>query len=96
MTKEVGAFLRCEVIEEFAYRIPKGVDAALGGLRSNVLSFENMSSMGFKSGLLGRQKHQGRAGSLDCGLDRFAFVAAEIIEDDDVPWPESRTRTLTT
>jgi len=51
MTQEVGAFLRCEVIEEFAYTIPKGVDGALGALRSNVLSFENMSSMGFKSGL---------------------------------------------
>ncbi|MGO9849948.1 MAG: hypothetical protein ACLPKT_26125, partial [Methylocella sp.] len=36
MTKEVGAFLRCEVIEEFAYTIPKGVDGALPFSSSNI------------------------------------------------------------
>jgi hypothetical protein len=37
MTKEVGAFLWCEVIEEFAYPIPKGVDGALGGFAKQCL-----------------------------------------------------------
>jgi len=33
VTEEVGAFLRCKVIEEFAYTIPEGIDGALGGFR---------------------------------------------------------------
>ena len=33
MTEEVGTFLRCKVIEEFAYTIPEGIDGALGGFR---------------------------------------------------------------
>jgi len=37
MTKEVGAFLRCEVIEEFAYTIPEGIDGALGGFAKQCL-----------------------------------------------------------
>jgi hypothetical protein len=37
MTKEVGAFLRCKVIEEFAYPIPKGVDGALVGFAKSCL-----------------------------------------------------------
>jgi hypothetical protein len=37
MTKEVGAFLRCKVIEEFAYPIPKGVDGAHGGFAKSCL-----------------------------------------------------------
>jgi hypothetical protein len=37
MTEEVGAFLRYEVIKEFADTVPEGVDGALGGFAKQSL-----------------------------------------------------------
>jgi hypothetical protein len=56
--------------------------------RRRCLSFAKTCSMGLRSGLLGWQEDEAGAGGPDRGADRLAFVAAQIVENDDVPWLE--------
>ena len=53
-------------------------------LRSRVLSLAKTCSMGFKSGLVGRQEQELGACVAHSFARGGAFVAAEIIHDDDV------------
>jgi hypothetical protein len=43
---------------------------------------------GVEIGAVGRQEDEAGAGGPDRGADRLAFVAAQIVENDNVPWLE--------
>lgn len=45
-------------------------------------------------GTVGREKPQARPDAFDGGLDRRLFVHREIVEDDDIAWPERRHQRL--
>ncbi len=45
-------------------------------------------------GAVGRQEQQPRASGPDRGPDSGLFVAGQIVQDDDVTWPQRRTELL--
>ena len=58
-------------------------------LRSRVLSLAKTISIGFRSGTVGRQEQQVRAGISDGPAHGNALVAAQVVHHDDVARPQS-------
>ncbi len=92
MTEEVGTFLRCKVIEEFAYTIPEGIDGALGGFRKRqIKAIAALSPRSSRNRALDRWVprvadlieaglNEGTAGFARRGLWKFYFYArAEVV-----------------
>jgi hypothetical protein len=80
----VGAFLRCEAIEQ-------GADALPGCFYSSLRSFSEQRFQlgehlldGIEIGTIRRQEEKVRADSADGPAHGVALVAAEIVHDDDV------------
>jgi hypothetical protein len=80
--------LRSEAREQSADSSPSGVDGPLGGFAEQGLELGEDLLDRIEIGTVGRQEEELGAGSPDGSSDGFTLVTAEIVEDDDVAWPE--------
>jgi hypothetical protein len=86
--EEVGAFLRAEGAQDFADGRANGFDGSCAGFSQVVFEFgEQLLDRVQVRGVF-RQKDEMGAGLADRGPYRFAFVAAEIVHDDDISEPQ--------
>ena len=86
--------MRGEAVEEVADALPGGFDGSLGGLAQQGLELGEDLLDGIEVGTVGRQEEQLGAGGADGAAHGLAFVAAEIVHDDDVAGLERRDENL--
>jgi hypothetical protein len=80
----VGAFLGREAVEECADALPGSLYGTFGGLSQEGLELGEDLLDGIEVGRIRRQEEELCAGGGESGADGLAFVAAEIVHDDDV------------
>ena len=80
--------------EESADALPRCFDGAFRGLAQQRLEFREHLLDRVEIGRVGRQEQQVRARRPDRCPHRLAFVAAEIVEHDDITGPERRHQDL--
>ena len=90
----VGAFGRCEALKERADALPSGVNGALGGFAQHRFELGEDLLDWVEIGTVGRQEEQLGAGGADGSTPGFAFVTAEIVNNDDVAGIECRHEQL--
>jgi len=84
VSEVVGAFLRCEGGEEPTDRCGEVLGGACGGFAQEVFELGKDLLDRVEVGRVFRQEQQFGAGRADEPAHGFAFVAAEIVHDDDV------------
>ena len=90
----VGAFLRCEFVEERTDPSPCGLDGPFAGFFEQGFKFGEDLFDGVQVWRIGRQEEQVCADRADGRSNGLALVAAQIIDDDNVAWFEGRDEKL--
>lgn len=84
MSDVSGAFGWWESVEELADAPPGCFDGSFFGLSEQGFELYKHHLDRVEAGAIRRQEEEMGAGGADRGARRFAFVAAEIVEDDDI------------
>jgi hypothetical protein len=92
----VGAFAGGEGTEQLCDVYPESIDGAHDGLAKKCFEFGEEVLDGVQIGGVGWQKAEGRSGGFDRFPDADHFVAAEIVEHDDISRLEGRTQNFST
>lgn len=90
----VGAFFGCEAIEQGADASPCVFDGSLSGLSEQCFQLGKDLLDGIEIGAVGRQEEKPCADGADGSTHGMAFVAAEIVHNDDVTRLERRHEEL--
>ena len=90
----VGAFLRCEAVEQGADALPGCFDSSLGGFSEQGFQLGKHLLDGIEIGTIRRQEEKVRADRTNGLAHGVALVAAEIVHDDDVAGLERRHEEL--
>jgi len=86
--------MRGEGVEDLADGLAHGIGSAGGGLAEQVLELgEGLLDRVEIRGILGQEDQLGADGS-DSAAHDLALVTAEIVQDDDVAWPQGRNQHL--
>ena len=91
-----GAIYGSETPEQFADLAPSGFHGSLGSLLKQLLQVDEHQLDRVQASAVRRQEQEVAAYGSDCLTYGLAFVAAEVVEHDDVSSGQRRTRTCST
>ena len=94
MGKVMATFLRSEAIEQGPDPSPRRLDRAFGRLAQEGFELGEDLFNRVEIGRIGRQEAEGGPGPFNGQPHSWAFVAAEIVQDDDVASSQGREETL--
>ena len=86
--------MRREGVEQRADALPRRFDGSFGGFAEQVLELGEDLLDRVEIRAVGRKEQQPRASGPDGGPDGGLFVTGEVVEDDNVIWPQRRAELL--
>ena len=84
----IGALDWGELFDEAADSIPECIDGACSGGAQETFELAEGEFDRIEIGTVGRQVEDGSAAGVDCLTHADDLVAGEIVQDDDITWPQ--------